>query len=192
MTKRHRPAVDEQRPTRRPLGTREDGEQLVLALSLERDDAQHFAREEVEGRVAQPPVVAQVARADARGLLAPRRSCRSGLLVPAAHGGDLAEHELDDPVLRAGSHIDHADRLAVAQDGGARADGGDLDEAVGDEDHRAIAPALATDHIEHAVGQIGRQRGRDLVEQQHLRLKGKRTGQVDDPQRGQGQPPGEA
>ena len=46
-------AVDEQRSRRRPLGARQEVEQLVLALALERDDAQDLARVEVEGGVAQ-------------------------------------------------------------------------------------------------------------------------------------------
>ena len=51
----------------------------------------------------------------------------------------LAEHQLDDPLLGARGDVDDADRLAVAQHGGAVADGGDLDQPVGDEDDGPVA-----------------------------------------------------
>ena len=52
-----------------------------------------------------------------------------------------AEHQLDDPVLRARRDVDDADRHALAEDGRPVADRGDLDHAVGDEDDRAFAAA---------------------------------------------------
>ena len=84
-----------------------------------------------------------------------------------------------------GRHVDDADRLALAQDRGPVAHRGDLDHAVGDEDDRPLAAALAADDLEHALGQVRRQRRGHLVEHQHVGLDGQRAGEVDDAQRRQ-------
>ena len=51
-----------------------------------------------------------------------------------------------------------------------------------DEDHRPVGAPLAADHLQDALGEVGGKRGSHLVEQQHVRLDGERTGEVDDPQ----------
>ena len=68
-----------------------------------------------------------------------RRRRRRGAAADGAARCSIrcAEHQLDDPLLGAGRHVDDADGLAVAQHGGAVAERGDLEEAVRDEDDRA-------------------------------------------------------
>jgi hypothetical protein len=101
--------------------------------------------------------------------------------------GGLAEHQLHDPLLLAGARLEAADRGAVAQHGGVVADGGDLGEAVRDEQHRAPAAAPLAHHREHALGEVGRQRRGDLVEQQQHGVEGQRARQVEHAQRRQRQ-----
>jgi hypothetical protein len=50
---------------------------------------------------------------------------------------------------------------------------------VGDEEHGATAFAPVTHHVEHAVRKIGRQRRRDLVEDQQLRVVSQRARKVE-------------
>ena len=170
----------------RPDRAGEGAEQLVLALSLERDDAGDLAVAEVERDVVELGADAQVADAEAR------RACRRPAGVAAA--GERAaracsirgaEHQLDDLLLGAGRHVDDADGLAVAQHGGAVAQRGDLDEAVRDEDDRAAGLALAADDVEHPLGEVRRQRRGHLVEQQHVGLDGQRAREVEDAQHGE-------
>ena len=100
---------------------------------------------------------------------APRASAARSPVVRSRHAlDDVAEHERDDPLLRALGDVDDADRLAFAQDGRPVADGGDLDQAVRDEDDRAVRAALTPDDLEDAFGQVGRQRGGHLVEHQDV------------------------
>ena len=184
-------AVDRQGAGRRPLGARQQVEELVLPLALQGDHPEDLARVEVEGGVVQATSVAERLGADARlplGLVGRGRDRRHLL---AERDGAFAEHQVDDLVLRAGGHVDDADGLAVAQDRGAIADRRDLDQAVRDEDDRPVV-ALLLDHPEHQLGQVGRERRGDLVEQQHVGLDRQRTGQVDDAERGERQPPREA
>ena len=107
--------------------------------------------------------------------------------MPGARGQllDLTEHQLDDPFLRPRSDVDDADGLAFAKHGRTVADRCDLDHAMRDEDDGPIAAALATDDLEHTLGQVRRQRRGDLVEQEHVGLDRQRARQIDDAQRGQ-------
>ena len=172
-------------PPDRAFGAREDVEQLVLALALERDHAEHLARVEVERDILQLVPRGEASRGDA-GLHVGRPSRRGRSLGDRGHVlDDVAEHELDDPLLGALGHVDDADGLALAQDGRAVADGGDLDHPVGDEDDRAIAASLAADHLEDALGEVRGQGRGHLVEHQHVGLDRHRAGEVDDPERGQ-------
>ena len=187
MAERDRRAVDQQLAAARSLGAGQDVEQLVLALALERDDAEHLARVQVERDVLELRARRPRPRAaDARRRVGrPGRARRRARRPPACSLDDLAEHQLDDPLLGALGDVDDADRLALAQDGGPVADGGDLDHPVRDEDDRPVAAALAADDLEDPLGEVGRQRGGHLVEHQHVRLDRERAGEVDDPQRGQ-------
>ena len=135
---------------------------------------------EVEGDVLQLGADLQVAHGEARSCLR-RAACLSGRAACATRAlFDLgAEHQFDDPLLDAGADVDDADRLAVAQHGGAVAERGDLDEAVRDEDDRAAGLALPPDDVEHALGEVGRQRRGHLVEQQHVGLDGQRAGEIE-------------
>ena len=105
---------------------------------------------------------------------------------------DLAEHELDDPVLRARGHIHDADGLALAQHSRPVADGGDLDHPVGDEDDGALSAALAADDLEDALGEVRRQGRGHLVEHEDVRLDREGAGKVDDPERGERHAPRQA
>ena len=58
-------AVHEQVAAGRPVRAGEDVEQLVLALALERDDAEHLARVEVERHVVEPRPGTEAARRQA-------------------------------------------------------------------------------------------------------------------------------
>ena len=149
----------------------ERGEQLVLALAFERDDAGDLAVAEVERDIVELGADAQVADAEARRAGGRRGGLRSRVRCAArAFSIAGAEHQLDDLLLGAGRDVDDADGLAVAQHGGAVAQRRDLDEAVRDEDDGAAGLALAAHDVEHALGKVGRQRGGHLVEQQHVGL----------------------
>ena len=99
---------------------------------------------------------------------------RAAVPVPCVSGGhvldDLAEHQLDDLVLRALRHVDDADRRPFAQDRRAVAHRRDLDHPVGDEDDGAVAASLPRDHLEDPLGQVRGQGRGHLVEHQHVRL----------------------
>ena len=90
-------------------------EQLLLALALQRGDAEHLAETKSEGDVVQSPG-AQVAHLDGhrsgRGC-AGRRGLGGHLI------GHRTEHQLDDAPLTALRRLDDPDGLAVTQHGGA-------------------------------------------------------------------------
>ena len=176
-------AVDLDGAARGPDRAGERAEQLVLPLPFERDDAGDLAIAEVERDVVELGADAQVADAEARrtvGVQARLRWCGA----TAARGlfDRCAEHQLDDRLLGARRHVDDADGLAVAQHGGAVAQRRDFHEAVRDEDDRAAGLALAAHDVEHPLGEVGRQRGGHLVEQQDVGLDRQRARQVEDAQ----------
>ncbi len=117
------------------------------------------------------------------GLCGARRGVSLGKLR-----GVFAEHQLHDPLLGPRRDVDDADRLAFAQHRRAIADRGDLDHAVRDEQDRSGAATTLADHLKHALGKVGWQRRRHLVEHQDVRVDGQRTRQINDAQRGQRQP----
>ena len=180
-----------------PLGRSEPGEdveQLVLALALERDDAEHLARVEVERDVVELRAVAR-ARGPPGGASRPGRRAPAAAAAAARAGtslDDLAEHQLDDPLLGALGHVHDADRLALAQHGRPVADGGDLDHPVGDEDDGAVAAALAADDLEDALGEVRGQGRGHLVEHEDVGLDREGAGEVDDPERGERHAPRQA
>src|ERR1019366_8059585 len=104
----------------------QDVEELVLALALQGHDTEHFAWVEVERHVLQLRPSAEFAGREARrGRAAPvpvRPFRDRGHLAD-----DLAEHELDDALLRARGDVHHTYRLALAQHRRPVADRGDLD-----------------------------------------------------------------
>ena len=133
MAEGDRPAVDRELAAVLALRAGQDVEQLVLALALERDDAEDLAREEVERDVRElrPGAQARGRMRGARRAAAARRSAPV-LGRPGRHAlDDVAEHQRDDPLLGALVDVDDADRLAFAQDGRPVAHGGDLDHAGG-------------------------------------------------------------
>ncbi len=103
------------------------------------------------------------------------------MAVSASLGG--AEHELHDALLGTGAHLLHdAHGLAVAQHGGAVAEGADLEEAVGDEDDRLAGLAPPAHDVEHPLGEVGGQGRGHLVEEQDVRVDGQRAREVEDAQ----------
>ena len=162
-------------------------EELVLALRLERRDAEDLARPERERDVGERLADLQPAHLERRSAvrdldpLARRR--RLGALGGA--GDLLAEHELDDLLLAALPRHERADVAAVAEHGRAVAVRDHLAEAVGDEERRAAALLLAPHHVEDALGEVGRKRGGDLVQDQQLRVARERAGEVEHPQQRQ-------
>ena len=148
---------------------------------FERDDAEHLAVMEIERDVVELGPDAEVADADARRAF---DRCARSLAIALRDGMQIlldrrAEHQLHDPLLGARSHVDDADGLAVAQHRGAIAKRGNLQQPVRDEDHRAAGLALALHDVEHLLREIGRQRGRHLVEQQHVGLDRQRPREIE-------------
>ena len=149
------------------------------------------ARSSNETSCSRPPTARS--RTASRGVVASTAAAgaRAGRHLRLGLGDPLAEHEGDDPLLGALVDVHDADRRAFAQDGGPVADGGDLDEPVGDEDDAAVGPALVADDVQDAFGQVGRQRCGHLVEHEDVGLDRERARQVDDPQGREGQVAGD-
>ena len=162
-------------------------EKLLLALSLQRRDAENLARPQAERHAIEHPA-GQVPHFERRRGVA--RQTRRDLFADRRRPGALdlaAEHQRDDLVLAAGRRLRHADDDAVAQHRGAVAMRGDLRHAVRNENDRPAAFAPVTHHLEDPLGEIARQRGGDLVEHQDLGIGGERASQIDQPQDGIGQ-----
>ena len=134
-----------------------DGEADVVELAAGADAAG------LEHRAARrSPSVAARARASSRTPIAASPSIAATICRLAA----LAGHE-------------RRDVAAVAQHGAHVAVLADLGEAVGDEQHGAVALLPPAHHGEHPLGQVGRQGGGDLVEQQQLRVERQGAGEVE-------------
>ena len=102
--------------------------------------------------------------------------------------GDLGpEHELDDLLLAPLRRHERADVGAVAEHGRSVAVCDHLPQAVGDEESRPASLLLSLHHREDALRKIGRQGGRDLVQDQELRVARKRPREVEHPEHGQRQ-----
>ena len=139
MSERDRCAVHEELPAARPRGPREHVEELVLALALQRDDAEHLARVQIEGGVLQLRAGADRAGRQAWcGVRRARAGCRAVGAGLREVRGLPAEHQFDDAVLRARRDVDDADGDSLAEDGGGPT--GDLDNAVGSEEDRRSPP----------------------------------------------------
>ena len=161
-------------------------EQLVLPLAFQRHDAQHLALMQIKRNVGEPRSGFQPAHA--------QPGCDASLwtrrLRPRfAHGlgHRPAQHQLDDALFNPRLNREVAHRRAVAQHGGAVADRGDFGEAVRNVDDGAARIRLLAHDFQHPVDEVGRQGGGHLVEQQHIRLGGKRAGKIEDAQRRQRQ-----
>ena len=96
------------------------------------------------------------------------------------------EHVLHDLALADFSGDEGSDVTAVAKHGCAIAHRDHLGEAVRDEQNRSTAAAPILHHGEDPLREIGRQRRRDLVEQQKLRIACHRSREIDHPQERQG------
>ena len=96
-----------------------------------------------------------------------------------AHAGGLAEHRRDDRRFTALARHERGDVPAVAQDRAHVAVLAHLGEAVGDEQHGAVALAPPAHHGEHPLGQVRWQGGGDLVEEQQLGVERQGSGEVE-------------
>ena len=102
--------------------------------------------------------------------------------------GDLgAEHELDDLHLAALLRDERADVAPVPEHGRVVAMGDHLAQAVRDEERGAASFLLRRHHREDALGEVGWERRRDLVEDQELRVARERAGEVEHPEQRQRQ-----
>ena len=165
---------------------REDVEQLVLALALERDDAQHLARVELERDVLElacrgsgcgPRSAARVGgdRGGAgRGLASPSVLDRSGR-------ASARRSCSSEPAVTSTTPTVTPSRSTVARSQTAAISIIRCEMKM----TRALAAALAADDLEHPLGEVRGQRRGHLVEHEDVRLDGQRAGEVDDPQRGQ-------
>ena len=113
-----------------------------------------------------------------------RLRARHGLLDVLGRG---PEHGFDDATAAGHSWVEPLDRHAVAQDRRAVADGDHLGQAVRDEQRRTPLLAVGAHDAEDALGQVGRQRGRELVEDQQLGIARQRDGEVEHAHGGQRQ-----
>jgi hypothetical protein len=93
-------------------------------------------------------------------------------------GGPLAQHGGHDAAFARVGGARGVHVAAVAQHGHTVADLLDLQEAVGDEQHRAALGPGVADRLEHAVRVVGGQRGGDLVQQQQSGVVGQHPRQV--------------
>ena len=132
----------------------------------------------------------------AEGQVADREQCLAGptgttgpYMAPFGRGSSAnrAEHQLDDPLLATLRQVEHAHVPSVAQYRGAVADRAHLGQPVRDKQDGATEGAPTAHHQEDPLGQVGGQRGSDLVQKQQLRLAGQGTSQVEHPQGGEGQ-----
>ena len=169
---------------RRRLLARQDVEEVVLPLAVEGRDPEHLAGPEYERDLVHLARLEPLDLEDGLGCLHPRRRVR--------HFGGVAldrldrrprglgpQHVLDDPLLPALLGHDRRDRAAVAEDRRAVARRDHLFQPVRDEEHRPAALAGVAHDGEYALGQIRRQRSRDLVEQQETRLPREGAREVD-------------
>ena len=134
-------AVDQDLAPGGPVAPGEDVEQPVLALALERRQAEDLAGGHLEGDAGVLPVDEEVAHDQPWGALGarPGRPFPGDVPHPGAGLAEHGGHDLGLPALLSG--VEGGDVAAVAQDGAHVAVLADLGEAVGDEQHRPVARA---------------------------------------------------
>ncbi len=194
MAERDRGVVDKHVATRRPVGAGQDVEELVLALPLEGDDAEHLAGAKLEGDILQSCPGAEAAdgqprcrrsRAASRrsmphGPHAPRRRCVSSPSISATMW-------FSDPSVTSTTPTVSPSRRTVARSHTAAISMSRWEMKM----MLRSEPLWSRDDLEDSFGEVCRQRGGHLVEQQDVRFDRERARQVDDPQRGEGQVTGE-
>ena len=174
----HRPTVDDELAAVGLAVAGEDLEQRLLALAFEGGEAEHLARGDGEADVVELAAVADAAGFEHRALTDRRRRRPHPRLVADADGA-VAEHRLDDRRFAALAGHERGDVATVTQHGAHVAVLAHLGEAVRDEQHRAVALAPPAHHGEHSLGQVRRQGGGDLVEEQQLRVERQGAGEVE-------------
>ena len=194
MAERDGRAVDEQLAAARALGAGEDVEQLVLALALERHDAEHLARVEVERDVVELRAERQAARGQARPGRVGARVPVAAIAVARAGMPSTISPSISstirssEPSVTSTTPTVSPSRRTVARSQTAAIS----IMPVGDEDDGAIAAPLAADDLEDALGEVGGQGRGHLVEHQDVGLDRERAGEVDDPERGERHAPRQA
>ena len=167
-------------------------EQLALSLALERRHADDFARPDHERNVLQHAAGPQVLYLEPRLAWPTARPDGSALgFSPGDVRGDRSQHEVDDLGLGTARRLDHPHGLSVSQHGRPVAEDAHLGEAMRDENDGATFRAPAANDVEDARGQVGRKCRRYFVEEKHVGLGGERPRQVQQPQAGRGQIPGQ-
>ena len=162
----------------------EELEQRLLALTLEGGESEHFARMDGQADVVKLSAGAETASLEG-GVLADDRGCRAHSRLVTNTRRRLAEHRRDDRCLTANSGHEGCDVATVAQHRAHVAVLAYLGEAVGDEQHGAVALAPPAHHGEDPLGEIWRERGGDLVEEQQLRVERQGSGEIEHAQEGQ-------
>ena len=175
MAGRDHLAVDRQLAALGAAVAGEDVEEVLLALALERHDAEHLARCHGEADVLELATAADATRFEDRAVLGPRQpGPGAGLLADDGHR--LAEHRRHDLGLATFPRHERGDAASVTEHRAHVAVLTHLRQAVGDEQHRAVARLPLAHHLEHPLGQVRRQRRGDLVEEQELRVERKGHG----------------
>jgi hypothetical protein len=168
---------------RRPFPA-EHVEEIVLALALERRDAEDLAGAQRERDLLNETRGQGIDLERRLGLVeGPSRRLDLGGVALGGLGrrarGLRAEHVLDDPLLAALLRRNRGDRAAVAQDRRPITRRDHLLQPVGDEEHRPALLTRVAHDGEDALGEVRGERGRDLVEEQEPRPPGERPREVD-------------
>ena len=177
----HGPAVDLDDAAGRADAAGERGEELVLALALERDDADDLAVAELEGDVLE-------LGADAAGF-APRaaagRRRRGGgrrRARPAARARSMRAPSISS-TMRSSTPgaMSTTPTVSPSRSTVARSQSAEISRKRWEmKMTERPAAALAADDVEHPLGEVGRQRGGHLVEEQHVGLERQRAREVED------------
>ena len=178
-------AVDQQLARARALRPGQDVEELVLALALERHDTEHLARVQVERDVLQLRARGQAARRDPGRDVGRPDDCRAR---PSAAGMSStiwpsisSTMRSSEPCVTSTTPTVSPSRRTVARSQTAAISIMRCEMKITE----LSPPSLPTDDLEHALGEVRRERGGHLIEHQDVRLDGQRAREVDDPQRGE-------
>ena len=180
MPELDRPAVDLDGAARRPDRAGEGAEQLVLALSFERDDAGDLAVPEVERDIVELGADAEVADAEAR-LDRPQAGRASPLLRTAARAFSIRAPSISSTIRSsAPGAMSTTPTVSPSRSTVARSQSAEISmkRCEMKMTERPVL-ALAADDVEHPFGEVGGQRGGHLVEQQHVRLDRQRAREVE-------------
>ena len=121
-------------------------------------------------QASDPQARVALSRADA-GWLRSRQSCALSMRAPSISSTIFSSAP--------GAMSTTPDGLAVPQHGRAMAERGNLEQPVRDEDDGSPGLALPPHDVDDPIGEIRRQRGGHLVEQEHIGLDRQRAGEIE-------------